>query len=242
MVTREIRRAAALDRGTSILGHLSSHRVFGALPESVLAEFASEALERTFARGHQLFYERDPVVYVYLLLSGVVAMTHLGYQGNAHSLLTFTAGDLLGIAALMFERRWTVNGVAVSNTAAILLSVDRFEDAYRRHREFAHQVTAELACMFLRSQEVTFNITQTSVTARVAKFLIDAADERSDQSTGAPILELKLSYHELALMLGTTRETITRAVARLSRSGLVDLRGRHVRILKPDALRRLTEI
>lgn len=228
-------------RRASILEQLQGHRMFGVLPKTVLTDLAAEGIERAFVRGSHLYFARDPLMYMYLLTSGLVAMTRLGDRGNSHSLLTFTAGDVLGLAAIMLDRHWTVDAVAVTSTKAILLPLDGFHAAYRHCPEFAHRVARELAHMFLRSQEVSTRLSQIPVASRVAKYLVDLADAATASADGGRVVDLGLSYYNLGLLLGTTRETVSRSLARLSRSGLVAVSGRKVDVLRPEALRSLAD-
>ena len=66
-----------------------------------------------------------------------------------------------------------------------------------------------------------------SVSSRVARLLLD--------ESGAPALAL--SHRELASRIGCSRETVTRALGRLERSGTITIGRRQIRVLNLEKLR-----
>ncbi|MBI2832975.1 MAG: winged helix-turn-helix domain-containing protein, partial [Acidobacteria bacterium] len=102
--------------------------------------------------------------------------------------------------------------------------------------ELAYRVAEALAAMLCRSEQTTSEFSSAPVASRIARFLLESAGEQTSTSSAAG---LELSRQDLALVVGTSRETVTRVLGRISRSGLIALRSHRVFILKPDELRRL---
>ena len=103
----------------------------------------------------------------------------------------------------------------------------------------AHQVTLELCRMLCRSEQTTFRFTRTPVASRLAKFLLEATSKPAGADAGE--LGVPLSHQDLALLLGTSRETVSRAVARLCRLGVIEVQGQQIVIRRADELRHLAE-
>ncbi|MBI4507584.1 MAG: Crp/Fnr family transcriptional regulator [Chloroflexi bacterium] len=231
-------RSAGVD---AVLAFLRDHRVFGVLPSDALADFARRVGERAYAKGHYLSYTGDPLVYVFVVRYGLVAMTKVDEHGSVRAALTLFPGDMAGLAVAVSDQRWRLSAVAVVDSAALLVHSDAFGDLYRRFPQFAQHVATELGELSRRSQQAMIRLTQASVAARVAAFLLESAGALAGSAGDAPTTDLALSQHDLALLLGSTRETVNRILVRFAQAGLIATSGRHVRLLRADALRRIAE-
>jgi CRP/FNR family transcriptional regulator len=211
---------------------LRRHRLFRTLPDHALQDLAATAIVRCFPKGQRLYYAGDPMVYIHVLTAGLVALTKMVGRGNEHTVLIFSTGDVLGIMSLMLDRRWTLDATAVTDVRAILVGVDAFDVIYRQHIAFAHGVARELADMYARSQDMTTRFMLAPVASRLAAFLLESTDATPQWRGRGQMVELGMSNQALASLLGTTRETLSRIVARLSRARVISMRGRRVQILR----------
>ena len=70
-----------------------------------------------------------------------------------------------------------------------------------------------------------------AVNGRVARLLLDLADE-----SGGPRVTRKLTHHTIAQMIGSSRETVSRAMRELVERGLIDVTRREITIRDRDGL------
>lgn len=235
------RREPVLGRagaGDSTREYLASHRMFANVPEPVLERLAESAVPRDYARGHHLYYAGDPLNYLVAVRSGLVVMTDLDRRGNRRVPLAFGSGDILGLVASRLGGRWNFTATVVTEASVLLLPVEVFLDACEHSPVLIREVTLELARMVIRSERATVRFSLAPVVSRLAAFLL----ERSSALGGAgQQIPLEFSHQDLSLLLGTTRESISRSIARLARSGVIRVEQQRVEILKPDALRALAE-
>lgn len=224
--------------GTSLIKYLSEHRLFGALPEAALGELAAEVIERTYLRGHDLYRRGDPASFVFVIKSGLAALTDIDKHGRLHPIETFSSGGVFGLATILLgiPRRFTAS--AFSDIRALLVPKDTFDRLYRKFPALAYQVALELAWMLYRSEEATFGLTQTPVASRLVRFLMDEAAKDAASNAGSHSGGLALSRENLAVAIGTSRETVTRVLSRLSRAGMIAVRKQQVLVLNPEQLAR----
>lgn len=237
-------RSTRLLRGGSnnaVVKWVSSHRIFGVLDGPALRELAREATERTFPKGHYLFYSGDPPNFVYLVKAGLAALVELDEQGHLHPVQTYSSGDVFGLGTVILGLRRRFSAAAITDVDAVLVPRETFDRLCRHFPALTLQVMRELASMLYRSQETSFNLTLTPVSARIARFLLDAAKKQGEPTPQHRTFGLQLSRNDLALVVGTTRETVARVLSRLSTTGLVEVRKDQVRILRPQELRRLAQ-
>lgn len=222
------------------LDFLAGHRMFGVLPRSDLAELAAAVAQRRFPKAHNLAYSGDSASHVFVVRSGLIALTDIDSCGNRHVLVTFSPGDVFGGTAAVLGLPHTGTATAVVDTEVIAVPRDTFDRLCRRRPELIREILRELYETVCRAEQTILALTMKQTGPRIAAFLLKSAREAAGPG-GAPFtFELTLSHHDLALLLGTTRETISRVLARLSRAKVITINGRRVFILRPDALQELT--
>lgn len=245
--TRDSGHTAAMPQPVSTTRHeslsrcLGAHRLFAVLTPAALSELAESAVERRYSKGHSLFYAGDPAAFVYMVKSGLVTLTELDERGNPHPILSFSAGEVFGIAATLLGIARSSTALALTDVEVVMVPKATFDRLYERHPEMARQVTREICWLLYRSEQTTFRFTRTPVASRLARFLIDRVGVRDSQPHGPVQFDVGLSHQDLALLLGTSRETIARVFARLSRNGILQVQGQRLAILDVDELRHIAE-
>lgn len=232
-----IHAAIARSDDADVVAYLRGHELFGTLPDAALAELAPTVVERTYLRGHYMFYAGDPANYVVVVRSGLVALMDTDVRGNAHVLLLLHAGQTFGLGPTLLHRRFTWTSAAIAVTQALLVPSETFVAVYERYPPFAHAVTRELARITVRCGETVLRFAFGSATARVATFLLEARQAQR----GSDTFDLVLTHQELAALVGTTRETVTRVLRRLAEAKVIGIARRRIRLYQPDVLQRLAD-
>jgi CRP/FNR family transcriptional regulator len=182
------------------------------------------------AAGAVLFSERDPCQGFPLLLEGEVRVSRPSPDGRSLELYRLSPGEmcLVSTAALFRTQPLAAQAVATRPTRLLLVPPPVFR-SWLEHPAFRDFVLglfaermADLAC------------------------LIDAvAFQRLDRRLAAALLghgpELAITHQELADVLGTVREMVTRLLRRFEREGWIELARERVRIRDSASLRRLAE-
>ncbi|MBI3964493.1 MAG: Crp/Fnr family transcriptional regulator [Chloroflexi bacterium] len=223
------------------LEYFAAHRMFGALPDAVLAELGASTVKRRYPKGQVIYFPGDSPSYVFVVQSGLVALTDVDAQGNERVVTTYTRDDVFGAAAVVLGRAYTHTALALVTTNMLLVPKAVFVQTFQYHPRLAAEVVRELVDVLLRVQQAVASSTQTPVSVRVARFLMSVASEGDEPRFGNPRVDLDFSRATLAMLLGTTRQTASRVLARFARANLIALEGRTVVILRPDQLRRLGE-
>ncbi|MGI5835383.1 MAG: Crp/Fnr family transcriptional regulator [Chloroflexota bacterium] len=222
----------------TISNYLSTHRLFRVLPEGVCRDLSAEVVERHYSKGHHLTYSGDLLNFIGIVKSGLVALSQIDTRGDDHALMALYPGDVLGLGAAVRRSRMSWTSTAMVDVQALIMRLDTFSDLYQRFPEFRHQVACELANNVVRCGETALYFTLGPASSRVATFLLESAKAIGKQQ-GSSTINLSFSHQELADFLGMTRETVTRILARLSRSGIIATDRNRVTVLNTEALREM---
>ncbi len=182
-----------------------------------------------------LFMQGDRAEGFYVLLSGKVKVMKLSSQGKSQILGVFGPGDSVGEVAVFEGGTYPAYAQAMEDLTLAFLPRDRFIQVIRENPDLALGMMAILSRRLRRLTSLAESLALKEVPARLAQYLLTLASERVDE------VVLGLKKGEIAEVLGTTPETLSRSFAKLSSLGMIEVNGPKVRILDERALRRISE-
>ncbi len=192
--------------------------------------------ERRFPRGKTIFAPGDAPDALYVMVSGLVTLSHLS-EGGESILRVLGPGDVFGellltVPARPFRARAltdsTVTAVPARTFQQLLATIPRIGF------NFACVLSRHLAEMALDRGQAGH---RWSFQRLVLTLLKLAATHGAEDREGT-VIALPLTHQILADMIGTSRETVTRDLRRLKRDGAVGQRGRTL-VVQPGRLRAL---
>ena len=200
-------------------------RSFCATPVVHRALTAS-AVPVTYPRGSVLFMEGEISRGVFVICEGKVKLTTSSAEGRSLIVRIAEAGAVIGVSATVIGRSYETTAEAVEPTTVHVLPKDVFLGMAAGSPEAAMAVARELSGMYDTAQRDLRRLALSQTTAeRLIRLLLDWADEQGESGPGGVRLHIAFTHDELAQMIGTTRETVTRALGDLRRKKAVIIRG-----------------
>jgi CRP/FNR family transcriptional regulator len=210
--------------------------VLAALPTQTRAELLRAGRARPFARDTLLHVAGDPPARVHLLMEGAVKLVARDAEGaEAITGLAFR-GDLVGEAAMLKGTAQLVDAVGLTRGVALALPAAAFSSTLERHPAAALAVARGLARQVAWTEQAWIERDAAAVPGRLAGRLLALAELLGRASGGGVELDLPLGQRDLARLAGMCRESACKALRQLQRQGVLDYRGRRLRILRPDVL------
>jgi CRP/FNR family transcriptional regulator, global nitrogen regulator len=221
---------------------LTSHNTGGfaatSAPEGFdLDDFESAGLrvvERRFAPKDTIFTPGDPDDQLYFLLSGVVRLYKVyGDYKEATTALLKDSG-VFGKLNLV-EGRWQdVFAEAVTEARVAGIQKTSLERVIKSNPEFALRLFSSLSERLRQSDEVIESLLHREVSIRLATLLSNLA-ERFAANDGT-LMDVRLTHQDLANMIASTREAVSKVMSELQRDGVIETRNRRIAILDRGAL------
>ncbi len=214
--------------------------IFAELDEEGLRDLAARMQTRTFPAQAVIVTLEEPGESLFIVAEGRAKAVLYGESGREIILSMFRPGEFFGEMSLLDHRPRSANVIALED--AKLYSLDRrsFEQHLARHRQTALAMLAELSRRLRKADEVIGNLALLDVYARVGRILRDLAKEQGEQAEGGVLLRNRPTQQEMASMVGTSRETVSRALSDFAKRGLLDISGRKI-LLRWAFLRQLDD-
>src|SRR5699024_11170808 len=201
---------------------------------SRVADFARPILA---GKGEIVYGPGQPVSRLLVMNSGQVKISHESTNGQEQILRTVTDGDVVGERAFLTGHRPNDLAVALQDSRMCVFDHSDLAALLREFPVISQRMLRTLSDRLSSVELPLAAITSSDVTARVAAYLLDLP---GSMRAGTVTLTLPMAKQEIAAYLGTTPETLSRRLAALSASGLIELDGRrNVVILDIDGLERV---
>jgi len=190
---------------------------------------------RAYRKGQIIFLEEETGNYMYLVLSGKVKVSKAGTGGKETILAIHRTGDFFGEMSLLDGKTSPATVSAMEDAKIISLSGSDFHK-YLLHNEKVMLQIINVLCARLRQVWQTQSLSSSTADARIRMGIYQLAKRHGIRDAHGTIIDLKITHQELAEMVGTSRETVTRVLARLKDQGILEIDQRRMTLLDADAL------
>jgi CRP/FNR family transcriptional regulator len=220
-----------------LINKIAAIPLFTGLPLNQHENLAAIALQKTFKRGQTIFAEGDEGIGFYIILSGRVKIFKLSAEGKEQILHIMENQEPFGEAAVFAEENYPASAQSLVETKVLLFPHQAFVDLISKNPSLALNMLAFLSRRLRKLASLVEDLSLKEVPGRLAAYLLYL----SDRSAGADILELDISKNQLASLLGTIPETLSRILSRMGKDKLIKTTPHHIHILDHQGLAQLTD-
>lgn len=212
-------------------GRLFEISLFSGLGDDDLEALAKVCLIKSFKPKEVIFSEGEDGHGFFVVLTGLVEVFKLSTEGKKQILHILGPGEPFGEVAVFEGRKFPAHALSLKKSEALYFPRDAFLRLVGQRPEIALRMLAVMARRLKEMVALVENLSLKEVTARLASFLFYAY-----QRMGEKALHLGFSKAQLAGLLGTVPETLSRALKRLSEEGLISVEARRILIKDPLGL------
>jgi CRP/FNR family transcriptional regulator len=210
--------------------------LFQGLERKHYDELAMIVTDQVFQKGENIFGEEDEGTGFYVVISGRVKIFKLSPEGKEQTLHIFGPGEPFGEVAVFTGKKFPASAEALEETRAFFFARKEFMDLIRKDPSLALNMLGVLSMRLRRFSALIENLSLKEVPGRLAAYLLYLQEGKK----GGENLVLEISKNQLASLLGTIPETLSRILARMNREGYLDSRApRQIRILNRNGLEEL---
>ena len=222
---------------TSLIEHIASISLFNGLPADQIEALATITIENTCSKGESIFYEDEPATGFYGIISGRVKVFKLSSEGREQILHIFGPGEVFGEVPVFAGRKYPASADAMETSRILFFPRDSFIRLIEKNPSIALNMIAVLSMRLRRFTSMIDDLSLKEVPGRLAKHLIYL----SEQQQGSCELDLNITKGQLASLLGTIPETLSRILTKMTEQGIIESDGRKIRILERESIEELAE-
>jgi CRP/FNR family transcriptional regulator len=198
--------------------------LFSGLPPEQLDKVTNIAVERSVGRGESIFFEGDPGDGFYMVAEGQVKIFKMSLDGKEQILHIFGPGEPFGEVPVFHGQPFPANAMALTRTRLLFFPRRQFVALVTEHPSLALNLLAMLSLRLRRFAAQIESLSLKEVPGRLAAYLLYLAEEQGSTTQ----VTLDIPKGQLASLLGTIPETLSRIFARMTEEGLIRVEGRTI--------------
>ena len=208
-------RPASVISGSGYIQRLA--RVLGAVSDQEASRLLNMMQERRLQPRESVFTAGERSDTIYFVVHGCVKLIVTGRNGRDTVLDLLRVGDIVGETSLVEGGVRQVSAEAVEHTILVGLSRENFETLVYQWPALAAAVMKLIARRTLAQQRLLQRLTSRSVSGRLALLLLDEQERQGDEGP----VRLGLRHHQIAQLIGASRETVSALFSRFVKLGLI---------------------
>jgi CRP/FNR family transcriptional regulator len=214
---------------------------FCEMPPASLEELDKVKYASAYPQGAVLFVEGQPPRGVYMICSGRVKMSTTSRDGKTLILRIAEPGEVLGLHATVAGKPYELTAEALQPCQLDFIRRDDFLRLLQHHADACLNAAQHLSKNCQSAYEMIRSLGLShSVSEKLARLLLEWSSDGDETEEGIRI-KVSLTHEEIAQLIGTSRETVTRVLGEFRQKKLAQLRGSTLLILDKPALERMVE-
>ena len=216
-----------------------SDSIFGTIEPAVKLRLDAVKRVQIHPAGHIFCVEGDPAHAVHNILEGSVKITRAGERGDPQVIRLLGPGGTFGLRPVLAGDTYAASVVALEPCRAAVYPASAVLEALDHHPSFARAVLAYMARELRYSEDMLMVLTQRPVKRRIADVLLLLHGRRIPGDAWSPFPRMRLKRKEIAQMVGTTPETLSRTLAEFAELGLIAVDRRRIVLKDVRGLERI---
>jgi CRP-like cAMP-binding protein len=215
-----------------ILNIISTIPLFDGLPEDQIVAIKKIAVEKHINKGEIIVSEGDEGEGFFVIAEGRVKVFKVSTEGKEQILHIFGPGQPFGEVPVFSGQRFPANAQAIDRTRVFFFPRASIVNLISANPSLALNMLAIMSKKLRQFAVQIENLSLKEMPARLAYYLLFLADEQNKDD----LVFLKISKGQLASILGTIPETLSRVFAKLSGQNLINVEGKKITLLNRRGL------
>ncbi|MCB9480469.1 MAG: Crp/Fnr family transcriptional regulator [Desulfobacteraceae bacterium] len=210
--------------------------MFKSFTDEQIKELIKISSIKTYDNNQMIFFENDPACGFFLIKKGKVKIFKMSEDGKEQILHIFGKGEPFGEAAVFSNTDFPANAQAVVKSEIIYIPKTDLHEIFRKDPSTVMNILAVLSLRLKEFTKLIENLTLKELPERLALYILN--QEKTQGKKNRIVLEF--SKGQLAKILGTTQETLSRTLGRLSKAGIILVDKREIIILNKNLLHNIS--
>jgi CRP/FNR family transcriptional regulator, global nitrogen regulator len=217
-----------------MVSHYAEPSAAAAAPQHLGLEDFDEAgiwvADRRFGAGDMIFTPGDPDDKLYFLLEGTVRLYRIYGEYKEATIALLKDEGVFGELSLD-EGSWqNVFAEAVTEARVVGVRKSMLAEGIKRRPQFAMKLLFSFSERLRQSEEVIESLLDREVSARLATLLSNLGDRFGETNGSATVLNVRLTHQDLANMIVSSREAVSKVMSEFQRDGLIEVRNRRISV------------
>lgn len=209
--------------------------LFAGLNAEDYNELTMLVTDQEFSRGQTIFSEGDAGVGFFVVDTGLVKIFKLSPDGKEQILHIFGPDEPFAEVAVFSGSAYPAHAQALEKSRIFFFPRKAFIELIHKQPSLALNLLATLSLRLKKFARLIEDLSLKEVPGRLAAHLLYLSNQQQE----AKAVQLNISKNQLASLLGTIPETLSRILARMNKQGLISQEDGFIRIENRNELEAL---
>lgn len=220
------------------------------MTEDQCATLVALSNELTIKKGEIIFQEGDSGEGFYIVAAGKIKIFKMSFEGKEQILHIYGPGHIFGEVPVFQGESFPASAMALESSTILFLPRQAFVRQIGKSPALAMNMLADLSRRLREFTVQIENLSLKEVPARLAAYILTLAQEEAEHSQKIALpqkslppvsVSLPVSKVQLASLIGTTPETISRVLKKMDLGGFIKAKGKKILILDQEGLEELSQ-
>jgi CRP-like cAMP-binding protein len=172
-----------------------------------------------------IFYQNDKGSTLFIVLSGMVRIQYKSSDGRVKTFAMLSEGEFFGEMAILTESSRSASAEAIVETDVMLIEKEGFMELLKKDAAFCIEILKVVCARLETADRQIETLTFKNLPGRVAGQMFELAKKYGKKQDGGILIDIRITHQELADMVGTNRESISKIIAQFKAENSLDVKG-----------------
>ncbi|KEF38414.1 cAMP-binding protein [Schinkia azotoformans MEV2011] len=193
------------------------------LPDHVIGDLSAKVKIATYKKGELIYHETDLAKAVFFVKSGLVKIKTINHEGKEFVISIKRAGNVFAETSLFVDKPATYSGTAkaTEKTEVLFILSSDLEEIISMNPSLAVEIIRMMGKQLRFSTSILRDVALLDIYSKTVKTIERLAHEFGTKTNDEVKIEVPLTIQDLANIIGSTRESVSRVVSKLKKQDLV---------------------
>ncbi len=216
---------------------LSRFSLFRDLEDHELEKIVEIAITRDLKKNSHVFLQGDPITNVYFIYEGKVKIYKSDSSGREQIVTIAKSGEMFPHVGFFRKGEYPAFAEIIESSKLVVVPIDQFEKVLIDNPHLCIKVFNVLGEKIIDLQDRLEEQILNNTYEQIIKLLVRLAEKHGTElEDGRVLLKSEFTNKDLANMIGTTRETISRTLTKMKKEALIEVDENGNLLLDPEIL------
>ena len=220
--------------------YLSKFNLFKGMTSQEMGMVEKMTTMQSFRKKEPIYIMGQPGKSVYLLKKGVVKISRILPDGRELVLGLLKSGEIFGELEAVNDEDRQAQAEAHDDVMICVMNRNDFLRLMQSKPELGVRLSKIIGFRRRIIENKLENLIFKTIPQKLGILLLDLAEQFGKKEPQGILIDLSLTHQDLANLVAASRTTVTETLQAFKEQGLIDIQGRRICLVKPEALKSLS--
>ncbi|MGB9682107.1 MAG: Crp/Fnr family transcriptional regulator [bacterium] len=216
---------------------LKTLSLFKGISEDAIRKILAIAKEKRYKKGEIIYYQGDISYTLDIIKKGKLKVTIMTEEGKEKILAILSEGDIIGEISLIDNRPRSATVEALEDCSLLSIKKEDFGKFLLEYPKISIEIARILSERLRDADRSIEELTFYDVRTRIISLLISLGERYGKPISNGIEIHIRFTHQELADLVGSSRETITRVLGELQENKIIRIEKDKILIIAPEKLK-----